>query len=218
MSAPGPRPRCRPGRPARLTAFRYRNFSLFWTRALVSNTGTWVQNITVPFVVYQITGQAFWVGFTSFLQFLPIVIMGPVGGALADRYHRRSVILVTQTIQAGLALALFAAWVTDHQTLPVIIVLVALSGIVTGINIPSWQSFVSELVPRDVLLNAVTLNSTQFNAARAFGPAIGGIVLATLGVSWAFLINAVSFSRSSRPWCSSPCPGWRRSRAVTDPG
>lgn len=183
----------KPGLRDALTAFRYRNFSLFWTGALLSNTGTWVQNVTVPFVIYQITGNVAVVGVTSFLQFLPIVLMGPIGGALADRYHRRSVIIVTQAVQAGLALALWFAWVTDHHSITVIIVLVALSGIVTGINIPSWQSFVSELVPREVLLNAVTLNSTQFNAARAFGPAIGGLVLATLGVPWAFLINAVSF-------------------------
>jgi len=175
-------------------AFRYRNFSLFWTGALVSNTGTWVQNVTIPFVIFNMTGNQVWLGVSTFLQFGPIVVMGPIGGALADRYHRRTVLIVTQAAQAVVALLLWAAWVSDHHSLATIIGLVALSGVITGLNIPSWQAFVSELVPREVLLNAVTLNSTQFNAARAFGPAVGGIVLATLGVGWAFLINALSFA------------------------
>ena len=79
----------KPGLRDALTAFRYRNFSLFWTGALLSNTGTWVQNVTVPFVIYQITGNVAVVGVTSFLQFLPIVLMGPIGGALADRHEYR---------------------------------------------------------------------------------------------------------------------------------
>jgi MFS family permease len=84
-------------------------------------------------------------------------------------------------------------WAAGVRNAVVIVGIVALSGVVAGLNIPSWQAFVSELVPREDLLNAVTLNSAQFNASRAFGPALGGIVLATLGVTWAFLINAVSF-------------------------
>jgi predicted MFS family arabinose efflux permease len=101
--------------------------------------------------------------------------------------------LVTQTAAALVAVALWALWSTGHATLAPVLVLVALGGMVTGLNIPAWQAFVSELVPRDVLLNAVTLNSTQFNAARAFGPALGGLVLAQLGVGWAFLLNAGSY-------------------------
>ena len=183
----------KPGLREAMVAFRHRNFTLFWVGALVSNTGTWVQNVTIPFVIYGMTGSQTWLGIATFLQFVPIVVMGPVGGAVADRYHRKSVLIVTQAAQALVALLLWAAWASDHHTLPVIVGLVALSGIISGLNVPSWQSFVSELVPREVLLNAVTLNSTQFNAARAFGPALGGVVLATLGVGWAFLINALSF-------------------------
>lgn len=183
----------RPGLRDAVEAFHHRNFALFWTGALLSNTGTWVQNVTVPFVIYQITGSALWLGVTGFLQFGPMVVMAPLGGALADRYHRRTVLIGTQSAQAVVALLLWLAWVSDHGSIAVIVGLVGLSGIITGINIASWQAFVSELVPRETLLNAVTLNSAQFNASRAFGPAIGGIVLATLGVAWAFLINAMSF-------------------------
>lgn len=183
----------RPGFAAALVAFRYRNFTLFWFGALFSNTGTWVQNVTVPFLVYQLTQSAAWVGVSAFTQLLPLALFSVVGGALADRHQRRNVLLATQSAAALVALALWALWATGRASLLPVLVLVGIGGMVTGLNIPAWQAFVSELVPRDTLLNAVTLNSTQFNAARAFGPAIGGLVLAQLGVGWAFLLNAASY-------------------------
>jgi MFS family permease len=176
-----------------LAAFRYRNFALFWTGALLSNTGTWIQGVTVPYVVFELTGSALWLGVAGFLQFGPVVVAGPLGGSIADRFDRRTVLLVTQSAAAVVALALWATWTAGVRSIAPIMALIGVGGLVVGLNIPSWQAFVSELVPRDVLLNAVTLNSTQFNAARAFGPAIGGLVLATLGVGWAFVLNAASF-------------------------
>ncbi len=183
----------RPGFAAALVAFRHRNFTLFWFGALFSNTGTWVQNVTVPFLVFQLTQSAAWVGVAAFTQLLPLALFSVVGGSLADRHQRRSVLLVTQSAAAVVALALWALWASGRASLAPVLVLVGIGGMVTGLNIPAWQAFVSELVPRDTLLNAVTLNSTQFNAARAFGPALGGLVLAQLGVGWAFLLNAASY-------------------------
>ena len=174
-------------------AFAFPNFTKFWVGALLSNSGTWVQNITVLFLVKQLTDSALWLGLAGTLQFGPIALMGPLGGALADRFHRRSVLIATQAAQAAVALALWAAWVTEHRTIGVLIPFVMVGSLITGINIPSWQAFVSELVPRHALLNAVTLNSAQFNAARLVGPALGGFVLASFGASWAFLINALSY-------------------------
>lgn len=182
----------RPGVRDALAAFQHRNFRVFWIGALLSNTGSWLQNTTIPFVVYGLTGSAAWVGAMAAFQFVPVVLMGPLGGALADRYPRRSVLLVTQSAAAVLALAFWLTWVTDRLTMPALIGLVLVSGVVAGLNIPSWQAFVSELVPRESLLNAVTLNSLQFNAARAFGPALAGIVLGW-GVGWAFVLNALSY-------------------------
>lgn len=183
----------RPGLRRAFIAFRYRDFRRFWTGALLSNTGSWLQAVTIPFVVYRLTDSAAWVGVAGFLQFAPAVVVGPIGGSVADRFHRRNVLLVTQSLAAGVALALWGTWVAGVRSLAVVLALVALGGLVAGVNIPSWQAFVSELVPREVLLNAVALNSAQFNAARAFGPALGGLVLGTLGVGWAFLLNAGSF-------------------------
>ncbi|CAN5848164.1 MFS transporter [soil metagenome] len=130
----------------------------------------------------------------SFAQFAPAALMAPLGGSVADRFHRRNVLLVTQSAMAALALVLWALWTADLASPAAIAVVVALTGVVGGINIASWQAFVSELVPRSVLLNAVTLNSAQFNGARAFGPALGGVILATLGPGWAFAINAISYA------------------------
>jgi len=186
----GPR---RPGLREAVVAFRYRNFRVFWFGALLSSTGTWVQWVTVPFVVLQLTGSAAWVGFTGFVQFLPAVIIGPLAGSIADRFHRRSVLLVTQALMAANAFVLWIVWTAGVRSVAVIVGLVAVGGVLAGLNIPSWQAFVSELVPREVLLNAVTLNSTQFNAARAFGPAVGGVVLGVFGPGAAFLVNALSF-------------------------
>jgi MFS family permease len=174
-------------------AFRHRNFTLFWIGALISNTGGWVQNVTVPFVVFQLTDSAAWVGFAGFAQLIPAWLFGPLGGSLADRFHRRSVLLVMQGAQALTAFALWWVWAAGVRSPWPIVALAALSGAFAGMYIGSWQAFVSELVPREALLNAVTLNSAQFNAARAFGPATGGVILAWLGPSWAFFLNGVSF-------------------------
>lgn len=177
-----------------MRAFKHRDFAIFWCGALASNTGSWVQNLTVPYVLYQLTESAFWVGLATFTQFIPVMLLGPLAGSIADRFDRRKVLFATQSMMALAALALWAAWVGGVRDALAILALVALSGVLAGVNIPSWQSFVNDLVPREDLLSAVTLNSLQFNAARALGPGIAGIMLATLGPSWAFFLNAVSFA------------------------
>ena len=174
-------------------ALRHRNFRLFWCAALVSNTGTWVQNITVPFVLYSLTGSAVWVGVATFAQFIPFVVTGPLAGSLADRVPRRRLLLVTHGVLALNALALWATWVAGVRSPVLLVCLLAFQGTVAGLFVPSWQAFITELVPRSELLNAITLNSAQFNASRAFGPALGGLILATLGPDWAFFLNAASY-------------------------
>ena len=183
----------RSGLRAAVAAFRYRNFALFWTGALISSTGGWVQNVTIPYVVYQLTDSEAWVGFAGFSLLITAAIFGPIGGTLADRFDRRHILIITQAAQALVALSLWGLWTSGVRSPGAIVALASLSGVFGGLMIGSWQAFVSELVPREALLNAVTLNSAQFNAARAFGPAIGGIVLATLGAGWGFFINALSF-------------------------
>jgi len=181
--------------PDAVAAFRSRDFTLFWTGALVSNIGTWMQNVTVPYVLYyRLThGSAAWVGLAAFAQLFPSMLMGPVAGALAERLERRRVLIVSNAVQGLLALALWGVWIAGVRSPTVMVVLVACGGLAFGAVMPSWQAFLTELVPREDLLNAVTLNSAQFNGARALGPAVAGLVLGRFGPSWAFLFNALSF-------------------------
>lgn len=174
-------------------AFRYRNFRWMWSASLLSSSGSWLQMVAVPYVIYTITGSGAWLGFAGFLGYAPMVITGPYAGSVADRFDRRKVLIVGGVIQAAITFVLWFEWVGGVRNIAFFLVILTLGAFAGGFTVASWQSFVTELVPREHLLNAVTLNSAQFNAARAFGPALGGVVLATLGVSWCFFINAVSF-------------------------
>jgi MFS family permease len=176
-----------------MRAFRHRDFRVFFVGALASNSGSWLQNLTVPYVLFELTQRSLWVGLAGFAQFIPIFALGPVGGSLADRFDRRKVLLVSQALLAGAALLLWAAWVLGWHSPVLILGLTAITGVFSGLMIPAWQAFVPSLVPKSDLSSAVTLNSTQFNASRAIGPAAAGILLAVAGPGWAFFLNAVSF-------------------------
>ena len=182
-----------PARAGTLAAFRYRNFRIMWTASLLSSSGSWLQMIAVPYVIYSITGSGAWLGFAGFLGYAPMVITGPYAGSVADRFDRRRVLIYGGLVQTFVTLLLWLVWVAGDRHIGVFLALLTAGSFVGGFTVAAWQSFVTELVPREHLLNAVTLNSTQFNAARAVGPAFGGVVLATLGVSWCFFFNAVSF-------------------------
>jgi MFS family permease len=178
---------------AAVPALRYRDFRLFWAAALVSNTGSWMQNAAVPYAIFRLTGANLDVGVTGFWLYFPMVLMGGLGGTLADRFQRKRLLVATQAIQAAFSVALWAVVVLGHASVASISALSFGAGLAGGLNIPIWQSFVSQLVPRDTLANAVVLNSTQFNAARALGPLLFGGVVATFDVEVAFLLNAASF-------------------------
>lgn len=174
-------------------ALRHRDYALFWSAALVSQTGSWMQNLTVPFVVHRATGSTAWIGFASFCQYFPAFVLSPIGGMLADRLPRKTVTLLANVIGMTGAAALALAWRDGHAGPWTTVGLVSLVGAATGLGLPAWQSLMPSLVPPELLQNAVTLNSAQFNAARAFGPALGGVVLARWGPSTAFTINAISY-------------------------
>jgi MFS family permease len=174
-------------------AFRYRDYAVFWTAAVISNSGTWMQTITVPYVIFQLTHSTTWVGFSAFMQFGPAVAVGPLAGSLADRFPRKTVIFVTQSVMMLVAFSLWATWASGVATPGIIVANLFVSGLASGLNIASWQAFVPDLVPREAMLNAIRLNSMQFTAARAFGPALAGLVLGQFGPATAFLANALSF-------------------------
>ncbi|GAA2741581.1 MFS transporter [Terrabacter aerolatus] len=203
-----------------LRAFRHRDYAVFWVGAITSNTGGWLSNLTVPFVVYEVTHSALWVGLVSAFQFVPNIALGPWGGVLADRHDRRRVLFLTQSGMALSALLLWMVWSAGVREPLAVMALVGVAGVFQGINMPSWQSFVNDLVPRSDLDSAVALNSLQFNAARSLGPAVAGLILATIGPGWALLLNALSFlavllalaslTVRSRPRTPDPASVWRQ--------
>lgn len=174
-------------------SLRDRNYRLFWIGGLISNTGRWFQSVAIPAIIWQLTESAAWVGFTGFSRMAPMALVSPVAGALADRYDRRKLLLVTQSLQAVATGVLMVMWIAGVRRAIVYVALSALAGVFGGLNLPGWKAFVSDLVPRERLLNAITLSSMQFNASRMFGPALAGLTLAAFGPTWAFFVNFVSF-------------------------
>lgn len=176
-----------------LVALRSRDYRLFWCGAIVSNSGNWMQTITVPFVIDRMTHSSTWVGFAAFMAFGPALAMGPIAGSFADRFPRKQVVLLTQMLMMLAAIGLWVLWITDAASPESMVAILFVSGIGSGLGIASWQSFIPQLVPPDHMVSAVRLNSVQFTAARAFGPALAGFVLAEFGPSTAFAFNALSF-------------------------
>lgn len=176
-----------------LRALRHRNYKRFWLGALISNSGTWLQSLAVPYVLLEITNAASWVGIAAFASAFPVMLLSPVAGNLADRFDRRKVLMVGQTAAALAAGALWLAWTWGVRSPGAIVALAAAGGIIGGFTLPTWQSFVPTLVEPDDLPSAISLNSLQFNVARAFGPAVGGALIAVLGPGWTFGINAISY-------------------------
>jgi MFS family permease len=179
--------------PGALAALKHRDFALFFSAALCSNTGTWMQTITVPYVLDQLTHSTVWVGIGAFATFFPATIVGPLAGALADRYDRRMIMLLSQVVLMVSAFALWAIWVSGAATPQLIVGVVVIGAFGSGITIAAWQAFVPQLVPPEAMVSAVRLNAMQFTGARAFGPALAGLVLAEFGPGTAFLANGLSF-------------------------
>lgn len=176
-----------------VVALRVPEFRRFFAAAIVSNSGAWLQAVSTPWVMFELTGSGSWVGAAVFASLIPMAVAAPVAGPLADRVPRRDILRATQATMGVLALALAVMWSSGVRRPAAYLVVLVASGTVNGFNMPAWQAFVADLVPRDLLMNAVTLNSTQFNAARAIGPSLGGVVLAVSGPAAAFAINGVSF-------------------------
>ena len=176
-----------------MRALQHRDYRLFFVGALASNSGNWIQNLAVPFVLFELTNRSIFVGLAGFAQFIPAFVLGPLGGSLADRLDRRTLLIGTQAAMAFAAGLLWLTWAIGWRDPWLILGLTALTGIFNGLMIPAWQAFVPSLVPRADLASAITLNSTQFNASRALGPALSGLLLATAGPAAAFAVNTFSF-------------------------
>ena len=169
------------------------NYRRYFTGQVVSLTGNWMQNVAEMWLVVQLTGSGVSVGLTAGLQFLPILLFGAWGGLLADRMPKRRLLMVTQSLMALPALALWALTTSGSIEIWMVYALVLVRGAVNAVDNPARQSFAIEMVGADRVVNAVALNSVIIHTARILGPAAGGLVIALLGVGTCFLVNALSF-------------------------
>jgi len=175
-------------------ALRTRSYRLWFFGQTVSQCGTWTQAIAQnAFVLFQLHGSALDLGVTAALQFGPVLVLGPVGGLLADRFDKRRLLLFTQAAFAAQALALGLLVAGGSAQLWMVWLLALVMGTINAIDAPARQSFVMEMVGPEALTNAVGLNSVIVNASRIVGPAIAGVLIVTVGISWTFLLNAASF-------------------------
>ncbi len=174
-------------------ALRHRNFRLFASGQMISLVGTWMQMVAQSWLVYRLTGSAMQLGMVGFASQVPVFLLVPWGGLLADRTDRRRVLLWTQAAAMVLAGILAALTLTDLIQVWQVYVLAALLGVANAFDIPTRQAFMVQMVGREDLPNAISLNSSMFNGARLVGPALAGVLLGQVGEGWCFLINSVSY-------------------------
>lgn len=174
-------------------ALGIRNYRLYWLGQLVSLTGTWMQTTAQGWLVLELTRSPLAIGLVTALQFLPALLLSLFGGAIADRFPKYRLILVTQILAFVQALIFTALVVTGQIQLWHIYLLALMLGLINALDTPARQSFVVELVGRDMLSNAVALNSLLFNTARVVGPGVAGVLIAQVGTAPAFALNAASF-------------------------
>jgi MFS family permease len=191
VNVPRPSPPTR--LPAVLRALKHRNFRLFIGGQLLSLIGTWMQNVAQSWLVYRLTGSSLLLGTVGFAGQIPMFLLAPIGGALADRHSRHRIIIATQTSAMLLALLLAVLTLKGHVQVWQIVVLAALLGTVNSLDIPARQAFIVQMVGKPDLLNAIALNSSMFNSARVIGPAVAGILVSSVGEGWCFLVNGISY-------------------------
>ena len=175
------------------SSLRTRNYRLWFVGQTISRCGAWMQSVAQYWLVLELTHSALDLGITAALQTAPVLVFGTFGGLIADRFDKRKVLLVTQTAFTAQAAVLWLLVADGSVRLWMVWALASLYGFINVADVPSRQSFVMEMAGPDDLANAVGLNSVIVNVARIVGPAIAGVAIATVGLSWAFLANAVSF-------------------------
>jgi MFS family permease len=175
-------------------SLRHRSYRYYALGMLVSQIGTWMQNIAQPWLAYRLTGSPLQLSLVGALQFLPVLLFSLPVGVLIDKFPRKRIILITQAASLLITLTLAILTLTGRIRYGHLLVMASLLGLVNTLDVPTRQTFVVELVGRDDLMNAIALNSTTFNLSRVLGPAIAGLIMAYLGVAYCFLINAISFA------------------------
>lgn len=182
-----------PGAQNPFHALRHRNFRLFSIGQFISLAGTWMQVVALGWLVLDLTNSPFYVGLVSTLTSLPILLFTLWGGVLADRVRRRRALILLQSFMLADALALALLTLTGHITVQWVMALALMHGTSAAFEVPIRQAFIVEMVGKEDLMNAIALNSSNFNITRIFGPMLAGLVIGSVGVAPCFVLNAVSF-------------------------
>ena len=177
-----------------LRALSYPNYRLFFGGQIVSLIGSWISMTATSWLVYRLTGSAMLLGVVGFAGQFPGFVLGPFAGAYLDRWDRHRVLVVTQTVSMLQSFTLAYLTFSGHITVTAVILLNAVQGLVNAFDMPARQAFLSTMITdREDLANAIALNSSMFNAARLVGPSIAGVVIATAGEAWCFLVDGISY-------------------------
>jgi MFS family permease len=176
-----------------IRALRHRNFRLFFGGQLISLIGTWMQSVAQSWLVYSLTGSTMLLGLVGFASQIPVFLLAPIGGVVADATSRHRVVVATQASAMLLASILATLTISGHIEIWHIFVLASLLGVVNAFDIPARQSFIVEMVGREDLVNAIALNSSIVNGARLVGPAVAGVLVSLVGEGWCFAANALSY-------------------------
>jgi len=179
--------------PAPLRALANRDFRLFTAGQLVSLIGTWMQSVAQSWLVLELTNSPFRLGLVGTLQFLPMLVLSPIAGVLADRVSKRPLLITTQSVMAVQALGLAILVWLGHVQYWHVLIMATIYGLANTLDIPARQAFVVEMVGKESLVSAIALNSAVFNGARVVGPAAAGLAIARWGTATAFAVNAISF-------------------------
>jgi MFS family permease len=182
-----------PRRGRTFAALRVRNFRIYLTCHAVASTGTWMQSIALDWLVLELTGSASAVGITMACQFLPMLLLGMHGGMIADRYSKRLVLIVTQTLNCVLSGGLAVLTLTGLVRVEFVYVFALAAGLVFVVDNPTRQVFVNEIVPVRYVRNAIALNAAVFQTSRLVGPAVSAVLIGTVGTGWAFAANSASY-------------------------
>ena len=175
------------------SSLKYRNFRLLWTGGVISSTGDFIEIVALNWLVYVLTNSPFYLGIFNLARSLPVLFFTLIAGALADKYERRKLMIYSQGTAMLLSGTLAALAFAGKLSVFPIITIGILEGVANSFNLPIRQSLISELVPRETIVNAVALNGTSLTLTLALGPALGGFVVGTLGVKYALLLNTISF-------------------------
>lgn len=176
------------------SALRVPNFRIYAAGQSVANTGNWMQSIAQDWLVLQLTGSPAAVGITMALQFAPMLLLGMFGGMVADRYPKRTLLMITQSTNAVLTSVLAVLTLTGTVRVEHVYLLALGAGLVFVVDNPTRQVFVNEVVPREHLRNAIALNAAVFQTTRLLGPAVAALLIGTVGIGWAFAANALCYA------------------------